>query len=147
GAGLEQRGGGRVLVSAGGDIKGGEYLVSNNRGILAAGGSIGAQTATAIYLIGASDSAARANASAELRAGGDIHLQNVSNPTILPLPFPRPASISDTSYATLTELGITSNTDGFGTFTRASFFSYGADDSISLLSVAGNIDLNNRLRL
>jgi filamentous hemagglutinin family protein len=147
---LQQNGGGRLLVSAGGSIRGGQYLVSNNAGLVRAGGSIGDQTATTVYLIGESNSDAKRSASIELRAGGDIHLQGVANPTILPLPFiAQLPSRFDANYpvlgTTAGSLGISTSTDGFGTSIggRAAFFSYGPKDSITLTSVSGNIDLNN----
>jgi filamentous hemagglutinin family protein len=129
-------GGGDLTVVAGGSITGGSYLVGRGQGSIRAGGDVGAGPATTLYLMGESsvvsgtaDLATR-HASISVEARGDIDLQAASNPTILPL---------STSQAAPT------GTPGFQT-NGTTFFTYAPDSAASLVSVAGDITLNDVVR-
>jgi hypothetical protein len=137
--GLDVEGGGVLLVRAGGDVLGGDYLVSNNVGTIQAGGMVGGTARTGLYLIGVSTDTARDSASLQVNAVGDISIQNISNPTIFG------SSLQSTQLGLL-GIPVTGNgSDGFGAL-RASFFSYSPTDQVSLVSAGGNVDLDGTAR-
>jgi filamentous hemagglutinin family protein len=144
---LTVQGGGSLLVRAGGDVYGGDYLVANNTGLIDAGGIVGRDARTALYLMGFSTDPARDSASIAVDAVSDIRIQNISNPTLLS------SSLQTTALGT-NALNIPSNCitvnncpgDGFGS-QRPSFISYSPTDQVSLVSAGGSIDLDGTPRV
>ncbi|MEO8134859.1 MAG: filamentous hemagglutinin family protein [Betaproteobacteria bacterium] len=126
---IDVQGGGNVDIRAGGNIDGGEYLVGRGIARIDAGGAIGMTAPPALYLMGQSTDPALRGASYKVVAGGDIDIQNVSNPTIL---------VSSTLPGHLNDDG--ELIPGFDRF-RAAFFSYDDTASADLLSVGGNVTI------
>jgi filamentous hemagglutinin family protein len=135
--GLEVAGGGRLEVAAGRDIAGGAYLAANGAASVSAGLGVGRDLPTQLHLIGESADLARQGQRFDVRAGGDIAIQSISNPTIFGLTLPASA---------LFALGISSSLDGFRALlnSRRAFFTYSPQDSVSLLSLSGDIRLDSR---
>ena len=84
-------GGGNVRIDAGGNMLGGQYLVSRGTAKLSAGGAIGGAngvgdtaTAPAFWLMGYSDDPALQGARLEVDALGSVALGSVANPTVAP---------------------------------------------------------------
>lgn len=115
--GVAVSGGGNLNVSAGGDIVGGEYYTGRGEGRLDAGGSIAASSAK----LGAT--VALGDAAFELTARKDIALGAAFNPTLLPQ-----RQIPDAA-----------------TLKNSFFFTYSPQSALSLLSVAGDIALQNNV--
>src|SRR5262249_17525347 len=111
---LTVQGGGALDVQAGANILGGDYLVSNNTATIGAGGGIGlgAGARTGFYLIGESTDPARAGATLNVEATGDIRIQNLSNPTILSSTIN--GTLVSANPGIFKESGTTTGTDGFG---------------------------------
>ena len=119
---IDVQGGGNLDLRAGGNFNGGEYLVGRGLARFTVGSAIGQTTAPALYLMGQSTDPVLRGASFRVIAGGDINIQNVSNPTIL---------VSSSIPGKGDE-------PGFERF-RASFFTYDESSSVDLLSIAGNL--------
>ncbi|MFM8333656.1 MAG: filamentous hemagglutinin, partial [Candidatus Methylumidiphilus sp.] len=111
-------GGGDVFVKADGDIVGGDYLAGRGTAQLTAGGRI----ASAANGIGALLEVGDARVSAQAR--GDVNLGAAFNPTVA-----KQAKVGDP---------LTSE--------DAYFFSFGPDSALSLLSLAGDVALQNDVR-
>ncbi len=126
---IEVQGGGNLDIRAGGNLDGGEYLLGRGVGHITVGGSIGQASAPALYLMGQSADPALRGASYRVVAGGDIDIQNVSNPTIL---------VSSSVPTQLDESG--ESLPGFERF-RAAFFSYDDSSGVDLLSIGGNLTI------
>jgi hypothetical protein len=122
-------GGGDLRVSAGGDIRGGDYLVGRGSGSLRSRGGVGAGEGVTLFLMGESDDPALRNASFDIEAVGDINLKAAANPTILPLGG-----------------AVNNNSPGFGS-NGYTFFTYAPTSALRLLSVSGDIVLGNRADL
>ncbi len=120
-ANLDVQGGGEMILAAGRDVIGGEYLLSRGTASLAAGGTVGASSRTALFLMGESNDTALKGANFRVSALGDINLQNISNPTMM----------------TLSTISGTSNSG------RSYFFTYADDARVGLESIAGNVFLGN----
>lgn len=119
---LDVQGGGDLLVGAGRNIVGGEYLVARGNGIIDAGDSVGAGTRTALFLMGESDDPAQRGATFGVAAANDISLQNISNPTILTL----------------------FNPSGIISFQRKTyFFTYAEENDVRISSLSGDVRLRN----
>jgi filamentous hemagglutinin family protein len=120
---LDVEGGGNLAMQVGGNLVGGNFLVARGVGTIDVAGSVGAGAPIALYLMGQGSSAGGpAGAQVYVRAGGDLNLQNVSNPTVLPLSSP----------------ATNSTAPGFQTL-RSAFFTYDASDQVQLSSLAGDI--------
>ncbi len=102
------QGGGKLELSADGDVTGGSYYLGRGQARIDAGGRIGksAQTGLAPVL-------ALGDAGYQLSARGDVRLEGALNPTAI--------------------------TQGFVPMDKTFFFTYGADSSVRLQSIAGNI--------
>jgi filamentous hemagglutinin len=121
---IDVQGGGNIDVRAGGNLDGGEYVVGRGRAQTKVGGAVGETSAPAIYLMGQSSDPALRGATLRAIAGGDINIQNVSNPTML-----SPSSIRGKE-------------DFFG-FDRflSTFFTYDEASGVDLISVGGNLNM------
>lgn len=126
---IDVQGGGNLDIRAGGNLDGGEYLLGRGNGRIVVSGSIGQQAAPALYLMGQSTDPALRGASYRVVAGGDIDIQNVSNPTIL---------VSSSVPTQLDDSG--EFLPGFERF-RAAFFTYDDSSGVELLSVGGNLTI------
>ena len=111
-------GGTELSVSAGGSIHGGVFYAGKGQGQLLAGGLIDASTQTSLNPILAVDSG-----QFNVTAGGNIGLETVVDPTMLPQNINQglPGSKIQPSY----------------------FFTYGSDSAVHLTSLAGDILLDN----
>jgi filamentous hemagglutinin family protein len=130
---LDVQGAGTVHVRAARDIVGGQFLLGLGQGRVAAGRVVGAQTPTALYVMGQGSSTYANGAVApvtgspsgarfDVLAGEGVTLSNVSNPTILAL------SAADTAI----RRGI------------VTFFSYAPTSGVSVTAVDGDIVLGNK---
>jgi len=124
-------GGGDVNVTAGGNINSGIFYVGNGLGTIRAGGDLGtsrqAGTGTgtkSLYTV-----LALGQGHYDVRTGGDLNLQAVLNPTVLP-----------TSWSQ-------NPTGGFNSTTKIKnyFFTYDETSGVSLSSLSGNVTLNSAL--
>ena len=119
---LEVFGGGELAVHAGGDILSGLYYVGRGRATIQADGSIvsgrvaGNNSLDTLLALG--------DAEFVVRSRGDINLETVFNPTMIP--------------------GVKDNVQSSGA-DRSYFFTYGEDSAVRLLSVGGDINLSNGL--
>ncbi|HKJ21965.1 MAG TPA: hypothetical protein VKA13_02665, partial [Gammaproteobacteria bacterium] len=111
-------GGTELSINAGGSIHGGVFYAGKGQGQLLAGGLIGASAQTSLDPILAVDSG-----QFNVRAGGNIGLETVVDPTMLPQNINQglPGSKIQPSY----------------------FFTYGSDSAVHLTSLAGDILLDN----
>lgn len=132
---LDVQGGGNLLIEAGGDVLGGEYLVGRGTGVIRAAGKVGlakdadglvVTPATQLYLMGESDDVSRRQASMRIDAVGDIALQSVDNPTILQI---RQSSGPGANFA--------------GGQNSAYFYTYSENSRVDLSSMAGDITLGS----
>lgn len=80
---VDVQGGGNLTLRAGGDIAGGSFLVGRGSGRVEAGGDIGTERRTQLYVMGQSSGELPAGAGIDLLAGGSVRLQNVFNPTAM----------------------------------------------------------------
>lgn len=125
---LDVFGGGDLEVRAGGDLVGGQYLASRGSARIQTGGAFGTEQARpTLYLMGESGDPALAPTSMAIEARGDVELQAVSNPTMLPLS------------------GASGGTPGFQS-QRTAFFTYGRDTSVSVVSTSGSIAFDGQVR-
>lgn len=115
--GTEVSGGGDLRVTAGGDIRGGEYYTGLGSGRLQAGGSIAASGSKLGAVVGLGD------AQLELSARKDVVLGSALNPTLLP------------------QQALPDNATRRNSF----FFTYSPDSSLNLAATAGNVVLQNDL--
>lgn len=123
-ANLVVRGGGDVLVRAGENLKGGAYLVMKGAGRIDAGGDIGSgvrNTAEGAYAVG--PILAAGDARFDVRAGGDLTLGTVLDPTLLPQAHNIGASLVAGS--------------------QNAFSSYTATTGVALTAVSGDLRLLN----
>ncbi|MFN0317275.1 MAG: filamentous hemagglutinin N-terminal domain-containing protein [Burkholderiales bacterium] len=118
---LDVQGGGDLRLRAAGNLDGGEFLIGRGKGNIEVAGSVGRTKAASIFLMGQSSDPAVDGATMRVRAGGDLHIQNVSNPTLMVL-----SSIPGFNGA------------GFGT-NRSAFFTYSERSGIELQSTSGDI--------
>jgi len=135
-AALEVRGGGALQVQAGGDIKGGEYLLSRGAGSLSAGGTVGQASPTQLYIMGASDNPATRQASLQVQGGQGVYLQSVDNPSALGITVSRAAP----GASGIANFGIVGNAS-------ASFYSYAPDSSLAVAALSGDLVLGSRPRV
>lgn len=120
---LNVEGGGNLDMHVGDNLVGGNFLVARGSGTIDVAGSVGTGTPIAVYLMGqGSSTGGPAGAQFHITAGGDLNLQNVSNPTVLPL-----SSIT----------GLTG--PGFQ-LVRSAFLTYDASDLVELAALAGDIN-------
>ena len=111
-----RRGGGDIRYSAGRDLLGGRYFADNGDIQLFAGGDIGVSGVDGlapIVMLG--------NASATLRAGGDLTLQQVLSPSVLPFGRSQRQLQGEPSY----------------------FFGYGDADAVTAVATTGDIRFIN----
>jgi filamentous hemagglutinin family protein len=141
---LVVRGGGDIRVAAGKDIVGGEFLVGLGKGSVRAEGAIGTTSArTALFLMGLGSDSARNSATLRLEAGGDVLVQNISNPTMLALPGP----VSN-GFAVTDANGVDLQLPEVGyNDLRAGFFTYSPSTRAEVVSVGGNIDLGRTIAI
>lgn len=132
--GLDQRslrgvfGGGDMRVDAGGDVLGGQFLMGRGEATIRTAGRVGAFAdgpLPTIWLQGYSIDPALENADVRVEALGSIDLATVSNPTVLPT------------------TGYSNSIDGYKG-ARLYFFTYAPDASASLVSVGGDVSIDNQ---
>jgi filamentous hemagglutinin len=126
---MDVQGGGDLRLRAGGNLDGGEFLVSRGNGSIEAAGSVGGSKAASIFLMGQSSDPALDGAAMRVSAGGNLNIQNVSNPTLLVL----------SSMPTQIVFGA-----GFGT-NRSAFITYSERSRVELQSVAGDIVFQGKM--
>jgi hypothetical protein len=115
-------GGGDLDVRAGGSIVGGSYLVGRGAGVLRAGDSIGRVAGEAgVESTRVGPIIALQDANVRLLARGDIGIESVVNPTLLPQGTSQGASASTVSY----------------------FSTYGSGSGVQLSSAGGDVHLFN----
>src|SRR5262249_2614729 len=124
---LAVQGGGDLSITAGGSIRGGEYLVSRGAGTLNAGGAVGSGDAVGLFLLGETSDAARRGARVTVQAVSGANIQNVSNPTIL------------------TQSTVRNGGSGFQNG-RYNFLSYTDQSAVDILSLGGNVELGSSPR-
>ncbi len=103
-------GGGALEIEAGGDLAGGGFHLGRGQARIRAGGSIGSSTTTGLAPL-----LAQGDAVFELKAGGDLRVEGVVNPTAMP--------------------------QGFVPLGKNFFFSYGPESRLTLESLAGDVRL------
>ncbi|CDN88251.1 filamentous haemagglutinin family protein [Hydrogenophaga intermedia] len=127
-AALVKTGGGHVTVEAGGDVLGGQYMADEGSVRVVAGGAIDSgQTVLTgkVYPV-----IALGNASAEVRATGDVNLHGVINPQLV-----------IQSYGANDNFNVRSNAQGAQ---RESVFStYGSDSAVRVSSLNGDTVLHD----
>ncbi len=116
---VQVQGGGDLRLTAGGDILNGVYYVGRGKGELDAGGTIGKSTASLVNPM-----LALGDGSFTLTARGDIALDGVFNPTLLP--------------QARGNLGITSGA-GTNTAAKTYFSTYAAASGVSVTSLNGDV--------
>lgn len=116
---VDVRGGGDLLVQAGGDIGGGVYFVGRGNGRLDAGGDIRAGTGWTVQGRSLHTALALGDAQFALSARGDLAIETVFNPTVLS-PSPGQALIGDFSWL-------------------VDFVTYGDSSAVAATSVAGDV--------
>ncbi|HSV71759.1 MAG TPA: filamentous hemagglutinin family protein [Methylibium sp.] len=126
---LDVQGGGDLRVEAGSDIRGGAYLVARGDGRLSAGGAVGADRPTQLYLQGLSSGVLPEQATIGIEAGGGVTLQSVNNPTAV---YMNNSTGIGPSFA--------------GTATSIpTFFSYSANSRVDVTAMSGDIVLGTEL--
>ena len=126
-------GGGNVSVTAGGDINSGIFYVGNGLGTIRAGGALGASrtagtgTGTkSLYTL-----LALGQGDFDVRTGGDLNLQAVLNPTVLPTSWSQnPTGIFNTT-----------------TKIKNYFFTYDDTSGVAVSSLSGNVTLGGTVAL
>ncbi|MBU1424254.1 MAG: filamentous hemagglutinin family protein [Gammaproteobacteria bacterium] len=126
-------GGGDLNVSAGGNINSGIFYVGNGSGSIRAGGDFGMSrqagtVAVPKYLYTV---LAMGQADFDVRAGGDLTLQAVVNPTVLPKSWSQNPT----------------NLPGTGAKAKNYYFTYGEDSGVALSSLSGDVTLGSTLDL
>ena len=121
GGGVEVKDGGSLTVSAGGSILGGTYYVGLGSATLSAGDTVGIGTGQAAPV---SPLIALGEASVSVTARGDVQVSGVVNPTLLD------SSASDEPF-------------GSGSGSEDYFSTYGSATSATLVSIGGNIILDD----
>lgn len=111
----EVRGGGRLLVEAGGDIGGGLWYLGKGSGELYAGGDIRGGTGWTYLGRPLNTVLALGDGEFSLTARGDTTLETVIDPTLLP-----------------------QNPAHLGFFTAADFSTYAPDSGVRMMSIAGD---------
>lgn len=133
GTAVSERGGGDVVVQAGGDIRGGSFYAQKGKVALTAGGEIGFGDRVIEYTDVVSGETVSMNVlpvialgdgTARVVARGDIALEGVLNPTLIPQSAANQASANANSYFSY-------------------FGSYADDSKVALFSSAGDITLRN----
>lgn len=107
-------GGDSLSVSAGGDIRGGVFYAGQGQADVNAGGVIGQSPQTKLYPV-----LALGDTQYKVTAKDDLGIETALNPTVLP-------QIANQSFAP-----------------PSYFFTYGADSSVQLASISGDIFLSN----
>ncbi|GBL45121.1 filamentous haemagglutinin family outer membrane protein associated with VreARI signalling system [Sulfuriferula multivorans] len=114
-ANLLVQGGGNLLITAGRDINSGLFYVAHGTGTVHAGGSLGSARqgiGQNVYtILGLGDG------HFDITANGDLNLETVVNPTVLP--------------------------QGSNNTTASVFSTYGADSAVNLVSLNGNVIFAN----
>lgn len=123
---VEVTGGGNLSVQAGGDVVGGAFLVARGTGRVEAGGDIGKDTRTQLYVMGASSDLVPQGAGIDLVAGGSVALQNVFNPTAMEM-LPKGQGVGT---------GPSFGTSGSST---PHFFTYAPDSWTGVYAKGGNV--------
>jgi filamentous hemagglutinin family protein len=124
---LQVFGGGDVDLKAGGDVVGGQYLVSRGRGSITAGGSVGSSSQKSqLFMMGASGDAALAQASVNLTAGQSITLATIDSP------------------ASLFESTPFGDQPSFNPNNPLPVLGYSANSAVGLTALGGNVTLGNR---
>lgn len=115
-------GGGNLSVNAGGNINSGVFYVGNGQGSVRAGGSLGTnrkdKDGKNLYTV-----LALGQGNFDVRAGGDLNLQTVLNPTMI-------------------SQGV-SQFPGVNVKPRSYFFTYGDSSGVSLSSLSGDVKFQN----
>ena len=123
---VDVQGGGNLVVRAGEDIDGSSFFVARGQGRIEAGGDIGSNKHTQLYLAGVSSGSVPEGASIDLVAGGDVALQTISNPTAL--------------YQTSRDNSDVVRGPSFGTQGSVStFFTYSANSRAGVVAKSGNL--------
>lgn len=124
-------GGGDVRIDAGGDVLGGQYLVSRGTASLTAGGQVGSLsksgtlTAPGFWLMGWSDDPALQGAQVQVQALGNVAIGAVANPTEVNTVGFVPVSISRVIPGYQQK--------------PSYFFSYSSSDSFNAQSTGGDV--------
>lgn len=120
-------GGGDLNVQAGNDIVGGQYLVGLGQGSIVAGGDVGGGgRSSQVFLMGASGDAARAGATAMLRAGGAVNLASIDNPGVI------------------VQTPSTGVGPGFSDVGVLSVLSYSAASAVTVNALSGDLRIGNQ---
>lgn len=123
---VDVQGGGNLSVRAGDDVIGSAFLVARGDGRVEAGGDIGAERRTQLYLMGASSGSVAEGASIDLVAGGALQLQSVNNPTAMFMP-----NKDSSDPATGPSFGTQGNV--------ATFFTYSASSRAGAFAKSGDL--------
>jgi filamentous hemagglutinin len=121
GGGVDVKDGGNLTVSAGGSLLGGLYYAGLGNATLSAGDAVGIGTGQAKPV---SPLIALGEASVTITARGDVQISGIVNPTLLN------SSGSD-------------DVAGTGTPTENYFSTYGSASATNLMSIGGNINLDD----
>ena len=127
---LDVQGGGDLVLRAGGDVMGGNYLVGRGDGRITAAGSVGSTVPTQLFVMGASSGDVPDQARVSVSAGGSIDLQSVNNPTAL------------VQLAGTPGLG---PSFGQGPQRAMTFFTYSADSRIQLVAQSGDVTIGSQM--
>ena len=123
---VDVQGGGNLMVRAGEDIDGSSFFVARGEGRVEAGGDIGTDRHTQLYLAGVSSGSVPEGANIDLVAGGNVGLQTISNPTAL--------------YQTSRDNSDAVRGPSFGTQGSVStFFTYSANSRAGVVAKSGNL--------
>ena len=119
-------GGGNLSVTAGGNINSGVFYVGNGEGTVRAGGNLGSNRKDTqnlnLYTV-----LALGQGNFDVRAGGDLNLETILNPTMIAQGISQMPSIGP---------GLTA--------AKTYFFTYGDTNRVSLTSLSGDVTLQNR---
>lgn len=140
---LDVQGGGDLFVTAGGDVKGGSYLVGRGTGRIEAGGAVGSGARTQLYLQGTSSGDVPAEATLQVEAGGTVALQSVNDPTAV---WMNNSRAEDRTSAGLPAncLACGPSFAGTGSSVRT-FFSYSGNSAVDVTAKSGDIVLGSQL--
>lgn len=128
---LARTGGGNVLVQSGADILGGQYFADGGKLTVRSGGKIDSGQVDSssnkpVYTV-----LAASDGQVQISAVGDLNLQTVVNPTLLPQT--KGGAAGGTQFANIP----TSGADD--AVRRNAFSSYGTDVEVDVASLAGNV--------
>jgi filamentous hemagglutinin len=123
---VDVQGGGNLNLQAGGNLVGGAFLIGRGTGRVEAAGNVGEQRATQLYVMGVSSGAVPEQARVDLVAGGNVALQNISNPTALYL---RAKDRTDPTT------GPSFGTTGNGTY----FYTYSSNSRADVVAKGGEL--------